>query len=242
MRQAFRTLFSRAPPGRYTAPPTVFAVLRGSREIEFGKRKSRVELMTDRRQEHAALALFLESVRSMGSSDLVVQKDDPADFPDFVLLNRATNQEIWVEIVEAVESGELIAAERRAQRLYNAAAREYRNRGEEVVLTVSSHGVEDVTPSPGFGVTGIIVPGRARKITPSEWIARALDRKGRPNRYGVAERARTTLVIDCSREVFIGSEDAVDVRAELEGKTLGFMEVWAVSANWSPSSGLLLAP
>jgi hypothetical protein len=198
--------------------------------------------MTDRRQERAALALFVESVRSMHSSDLVVHKDDPAAFPDFVLLNRATSQEIWVEIVEAVESGELIAAERRAQRIYNAAAREYRARGEEVVLTVSSHGVEDVTPSPGFGVTGVIVPGPARRITPSEWIARALDRKGCAGRYGPAERARTTLVIDCSREVLIGGEDAAELRADLEGNTLGFAEVWSVSANWSPPRGLLLAP
>ena len=110
------------------------------------------------------------------------------------------------------------------------------------MLTVSPHGVEDVTPSPGFGVTGVIVPGPARRITPPEWIARALDRKGRPDRYGAAERTRTTLVIDCSREVLIGSDDAADVRAELNGNRLGFMEVWAVSANWSPSSSLLLAP
>jgi hypothetical protein len=198
--------------------------------------------MTDRRQERSALALFMESVRAIRSSDLVVQRDDPADFPDFILLNRATNQEIWVEIVEAVESGELIAAERRAQRLYNAAAREYRSRGEEVVLTVSSHGVEDVTPSPGFGVSGVIVPGPARRITPPEWVARALERKGRAGRYGPAEHARTTLVIDCSREVLIGREDAEDLRADLEGNTLGFAEVWSVSANWSPPHGLLLAP
>ena len=198
--------------------------------------------MTDRRQERAALELFLASVRSMRSTDLVVHRDDPGEFPDFVLLNGATNQETWVEIVEAVESGELIAAERQAQRLYTAAAREYRARGEEVVLTVSQHGVEDVTPSAGSGVSGVIVPGAARKITPSEWIAMALDRKGRPDRYGPAERAKTTLVIDCSREVLIGSEDAADVHAELEGNTLGFMEVWSVSANWSPPRGLLLAP
>lgn len=208
----------------------------------FGKRKSYVEIMTDRTQERAALALFLQSVRSMRSTDLVVQRDDPSSFPDFVVLNRATNQETWVEIVEAVESGELIAAERRAQRLCNAAAREYRTRGDEVVLTVSQHGIEDVTPSPGFGVTGVIVPGPARKITPSEWIARALNEKGRADRYGPAERAKTTLVIDGSREVLIGREDAVDVRAELRGDTLGFAEVWSVSTNWSPRCGLLLAP
>lgn len=198
--------------------------------------------MTDRRQERAALALFVEAVRSMRSIDLVVHRDDPADFPDFILLNTATNQQTWIEIVEAVESGELIAAERRAQRLYNAAAREYRARGEEVVLTVSQHGVEDVTPSLGFGVTGVSIPGPARKITPPEWIARALDRKGRADRYGPTERARTTLVIDCSREVLIGSEDAVDVRVDLEGNTLDFEEVWSVSANWPPPRGLLLAP
>ena len=55
--------------------------------------------MTDRKQERAALALFLDSVRSMRSIELVVHRDDPGEFPDFILLNRATNQEIWVEIV-----------------------------------------------------------------------------------------------------------------------------------------------
>ena len=198
--------------------------------------------MTDRAQERTALALFLESVRLMGSTSLVVQRDDPADFPDFVLLNRATGQEVWVEIVEAVESGELIAAERQAQRRYDAAAREYRARGEEVVLTVSRHGVEDVTPSPGFGVTGVIVPGPPRKISPSEWIARALNRKGRAGRYGDTERARTTLVIDCSREVFVDIQDAADIRADLEGSKVGFAEVWSVSRNWPAPHGLLLAP
>jgi hypothetical protein len=190
--------------------------------------------MTDRKQERAALALFLESVRSMRSTDLVVQRDDPSDFPDFVLLNRATNQETWVEIVEAVEAGELIAAEHRAQRIYAAEASKYRARGEEVVLTVSPQGVEEVTPSPGFGVTGVIVPGAVRRITPSEWIAKALDRKGRADRHGSAERARTTLVIECARELLIGSDDAADARAELHGNTLGFVEVWSVSTNRSP--------
>ena len=198
--------------------------------------------MTDRSQERRALGLLLESLCSMRSIDLVVQRDDPADFPDFVLLNRATGQEVWVEIVEAIESGELVAAERRAQRCYDAAAREYRARGEEVVLTVSLRGVEDVTPSPGFGVTGVIMPGPARRITPAEWIARALEQKGRADRYGPTERARTTLLIDCSREILVGADDAADVRAELEGNTLGFVEVWSVSTNWPPPRGLLLAP
>jgi hypothetical protein len=184
----------------------------------------------------------MESVCAIRPGDLVVQRDDPFDFPDFILLNRATKEETWVEIVEAVESGELIAAERRAQRVYNAAAREYRSRGEEVVLTVSQHGIEDVTPSPGFGVTGVIVPGLARRIAPPEWVDRALKEKGSAERYGTAERARTTLVIDCSREVLIGREDAEDLRADLEGNTLGFAEVWSVSANWSPPRGLILAP
>jgi hypothetical protein len=198
--------------------------------------------MTDRQQERTALGLFLESAGSMRQSDLVVQRDDPADFPDFVLLNRATGQEVWVEIVEAIESGELIAAERQAQRRYDAAACEYRARGEEVVLTASPRGVEDVTPSPGFGVTGVIMPGPARRVAPAEWIARALELKGRAGRYGPAERARTTLVIDCSREVLVGSEDAVDVRTSLNGDTLGFAGVWSVSTNWPRPCGLLLAP
>ena len=73
--------------------------------------------MTDRRQERAAPALFLGSVHWGRSSDLVIQRDDPADFPDFILLTGAINQEIRVEVLEAVESGELIAVERRAQHL-----------------------------------------------------------------------------------------------------------------------------
>jgi hypothetical protein len=198
--------------------------------------------MTDRGQERAALGLFLESVRSARSTDLAVGREDPSDFPDFVLLDASADREIWVEIVEAVESGELIAAERRAQRLYETAAREYRARGEEVMLTVSERGVEDATPSPGFGVTGVVVPAPARRISPPEWIAQALARKGRVDRYGPAERARTTLVIDCSRELLIEREDAAAVRAELEGNTLGFAEVWAVSAIWPAPRGLLLAP
>jgi len=198
--------------------------------------------MADRSQERAAIALLIESVRSIRSVELVIHKDDPHDFPDFILFNRMTSDDIWVEVVEAVESGELIAAERRAQRLYDAAAREYRARGEEVVLTVSPQGVESVTPSAGFGVTGVLIPGPARKISPPEWIARALERKGRADRYGPAERARTTLLIDCSREVLIGSEDAAELRSDLRGNTLGFEEVWCVSANWREPTGVVVAP
>jgi hypothetical protein len=198
--------------------------------------------MADRRQERAAIALFMESVRLVRSVELVIHKDDPHDFPDFILFDSMTAKEIWVEVVEAVESGELIAAERRAQRLYDAAAREYRARGEEVVLTVSPRGVESVTPSPGFGVTGVLIPGPARKVSPPDWIAKALERKGRADRYGSAERARTTLLIDCSREIVIEAEDAAELRSELGGNTLGFAEVWCVSANWAEWKGLLVAP
>lgn len=198
--------------------------------------------MADRRQERAAIALFIESVRLIRSVALSIRKDDATDFPDFVLVNRMTGKDMWVEVVEAIESGNLISAERRAQLLYDAAAREYRSRGEEVVLTVSSQGVESVTPSPGFGVTGVLIPGPVRTISPPEWIARALQRKGRADRYGPAERARTTLLIDCSREILIGSEDAAELRAGLTGNTLGFEEVWCVSANWPGPKGVVVAP
>jgi hypothetical protein len=67
----------------------------------------------------------------------------------------------------------------RAQRPYEAAAREYRSRGEEVVLTVSPQGVESVTPSPGYGVSGMVVAGPACRISPTSWIGTALERKGR---------------------------------------------------------------
>jgi hypothetical protein len=91
----------------------------------------------------------------------------------------------------------------RAQRLYEAAAREYRSRGEEVVLTVSPQGVESVTPSPGYGVSGMVVAGPARRISPTSWIGTALERKGRVD---------------------------LELRRELTGNTLGFEEVWSVAS------------
>jgi hypothetical protein len=186
--------------------------------------------------------MFIESVRVEREAELVMTRDDPEEFPDFILSSPADGKEIWVEIVEAVESGELIAAGRRAQRLYDIAAREYRARGEEVVLEVSPEGIQSVTPSPGFGVTGVLLPGPFRKASPGDWIAKALAQKGKPDRYGSAERGRTILVIDCSREVVIEKEDAADVRNDLGGETVGFREIWCVSANWTAPKGIRLAP
>jgi hypothetical protein len=198
--------------------------------------------MPDRDQERAAVTLLIEAVRLVRSLELAIATDNPSDFPDFVLSRTAGGTDVWVEVVEAIESGQLLGAERRAQRLYDVVAREYRSRGEEVVLAVSPQAVESVTPSPGFGVTGVLVSGPARKISPPEWIARALEQKGRPDRYGPAERARTTLLIDCSRDVLIDMEDALEVCRELRGDTLGFEEVWSVSTNWTAAQALLLAP
>lgn len=198
--------------------------------------------MSDRNQERAAVALFIDAVRLARSIELAILKDNAADFPDFVLCNPSNGGEAWVEVVQAVESSQLLAAERRAQRLYDIAAGEYRSRGEEVVLTVSPRGVENVTLSPGFGVTGVLVPEPTRKISPPEWIAKALEQKGRATRYGPTERARTTLLIDCSREVLIDTKDAAEVRRELNRNTLGFEEVWCVSTNWTAANALLLAP
>ena len=192
--------------------------------------------MPDRGQEQQAIALFIESFRIMHGVALAIRSDHAEDFPDFILSGPTTNNDIWVEVVQAVESAELLAAEHRIQRLYEAAAQEYRARGEEVVLTVTLQGVESATPSPGFGVTGVLLPGPARRISPPEWIAKALEQKGRPDRYGPTERARTTLLIDCSREILIGREDAVEKRSDLEGNTMGFKEVWCVSANWTALS------
>ena len=198
--------------------------------------------MPDRNQERTAVALFIDAVRLTRLVELAILRDNAADFPDFVLSSPTGGGEVWVEVVQAVESGQLLAAERCAQRLYDIAASEYRARGEEAVLIVSPRGVENVTPSPGCGVTGVLVPGPPRKISPPEWIAKALEQKGRANRYGATERARTTLLIDCSREVLIDAEDAAEVRRELNGNTLGFEEVWCVSTNWTAASALLLAP
>lgn len=174
--------------------------------------------MPDRNQERSAIALFIDAFRQARFVALAIARDDPGDFPDLVL-SHAGGKDLWVEVVEAVESDQLLAAERRAEHHYAAAAREYFSRGEEVVLTVSQQGVESVTPSSGFGVTGVLVPGPAHRISPPVWSAKALERKGRANRYGSAERARTTLLIDCSREVLIDVEDALEVRRELNGNT-----------------------
>jgi hypothetical protein len=192
--------------------------------------------MPDRKQERTAVALFIDTVRITRSVELVIRRDTAEDFPDFILSSPVDGKETWVEVVEAVESSALISAERRAQRLYDTAAREYRNRGEEVVLTVSPEGVQSVTPSPGFGVTGVLIPGPVRKVSPPDWITRALEQKGHPNRYGVTERARTTLLIDCSREVVIEREDAAEVRND------GFQEIWCVSTNWTAPKALVIAP
>lgn len=176
--------------------------------------------MPDRNQERAAIALFIDAVRLVRSVVLAIARDNPHEFPDFVLSRPAGGNDVWVEVVQAVESGQLLVAERRAQRLYELAAHEHRARGEEVVLTVSARGVESVTPSPGFGVTGVLVPGPVRQISPPEWIAKTLEQKGRANRYGPNERARTTLLIDCSREVLIDMGDALEVRRELNAGLL----------------------
>jgi len=201
-----------------------------------------ITTMPDRHQEQTAIKMFIESVHLTRSAKLVILRDDAEDFPDFILSNPVDDTEIWVEVVEAVESTELIAAERRAQRLYDTAAQEYRNRGEEVVLTVSPQGVQSVTPSPRFGVTGVLIPGPARKVSPPDWISRALEQKGRPSRYGVIERAKTTLLIDCSREVVIEREDAAEVRNDLRGETQGFQEIWCVSTNWTAPKAFVIAP
>jgi hypothetical protein len=198
--------------------------------------------MPDMAQEQQAIALFIESFRIMHHVELAIRSDHVEDFPDFILSEPTVYNEIWVEVVQAVESAELLAAERRIQRLYEAAAQEYRARGEEVVLTVTLQGVESLTPSPGFGVTGVLLPGPARRISPPEWIAKALEQKGRPNRYGWAERAKTILLIDCSREVLIGKEDAIEMRSDLGGSTMGFKEVWCTSANWAVPGAVVLAP
>lgn len=198
--------------------------------------------MADRNREREAVALFIDAVRLARSVELAIARDTRDDFPDFILSRVAGGTDLWVEVVEAVESGQLLAAEHRTQRLYEAAAREYRSRGEEVVLTVSPQGVESVTPSPGSGVAGVLVPGFVRRISPPEWIAKALKQKGRANRYGPTERARTTLLIDCSREVLIDMEDALEARRELSGNTLGFEEVWSVSTVWTAPQAVPLAP
>jgi hypothetical protein len=198
--------------------------------------------MPDKVQELQAIALFIESFRIMYDVELEIRRGHVEAFPDFILSDPTTNNEIWVEVVQTVESGELRATERHVQRLYEAAASEYRAQEEEVGLTVSPQGVESVIPNSGHGVQGVLLTGPARKISPPEWIAKALEQKGHPSRYGPTERARTTLLIDCSPEILIGREDAAEKRSVLKGNTMGFKEVWCVSANWTAPRALILSP
>lgn len=71
--------------------------------------------MAKREQERAANALFIETIRLTHNVDLIIHVDNADNFPDFILFNGTTNESRWVEIVEAVESEELISAESRAQ-------------------------------------------------------------------------------------------------------------------------------
>ena len=199
-------------------------------------------IVPKRRQEQQAIEILIQALCTERSLELEIVKDGIEDFPDFTLRNRVTGEEIWVEVVQAVESAKLIAAEHYVQRLYEAASRGYRARGEEVVLTVSPSGVESATPSPGYGVAGVLIPGPARRISPSDWIAKALEQKGRPDRYGPIERARTTLLIDCSLEVLIEREDVVEIRSQLGGNSLAFKEIWCVSSTWDDPKAMILAP
>jgi len=80
--------------------------------------------MPDKAQELQAIALFIESFRIMHGVELAIRSGDVEDFPDFILSDPTANNEIWVEVVQAVESGELRATERHVQRLYEAAAPE----------------------------------------------------------------------------------------------------------------------
>jgi hypothetical protein len=82
--------------------------------------------MLDRKQERSAIALVIESVRTTRSVELASRSDNTENFPDFILSNRTTNSEIWVQVVQVVGSAELSAAEHSAQWLYQATAREYR--------------------------------------------------------------------------------------------------------------------
>jgi len=79
--------------------------------------------MADRNQEQTAIELFIESLRTKNFLELAIPRDNAEDFPDCILSSDpASSNEICVEGVQAVESGELLAAERHVQRLYEAAA------------------------------------------------------------------------------------------------------------------------
>ncbi len=196
--------------------------------------------MSKKEQEQRAIRLLIGCLHSAYSMEVDILKEGGNDFPDFILRNRSTGEETWVEVVEAVESGELRAAEAWAWRHYQAAAQAYRARGEEVVIEVTRRGVERITPSPGSGVCGLIMTQSFRPICPQQWIQKALERKRRA--YGPIERARTTLLIDCSEEPLFTASDATEVLDDLRGETLGFKEIWGASANWPPPQAIMLSP
>jgi hypothetical protein len=189
-------------------------------------------ILPDTAQEHQVISLFIEWLREARSVDAKLLQYNEHSFPDFVLRNLPTGDEMWVEVVAAVESEGLIALEARARRLYEAEARARRARGEEGVLHVSPRGVESWTPSPGHDVSGVIMPGGLRRISPNEWVERAFKHKASTQRYGHVERTRTTLLIDCSKEVLIRHEDVSEIVREFDRNALGFKEVFCVSTIW----------
>jgi len=191
-------------------------------------------------QERVAVQHLVEAIRAAGTR-LEIASEGGNDFPDFIL-TAGTGEEQWVEVVEAVESGAIRAAESRAERNYRKAKEEFVDRGEEVILHVSEHGVEKVVPAPGYGVTGILLSAGPRRVWPEDWIDAALAGKAAPERYSPEARSRTWLVIDCSKEILLEPENVEAARTALDHNTLGFAKVWCVSSNWSGAKALLLAP
>lgn len=198
--------------------------------------------MPARPQERAAVSRLIETLRMAEGREYVIAAEGGNEYPDFKLTDQASAAEQWVEVVEAVESGAIRAAESKAERIYRQARQEYLEHGEEVVFVVSDLRVEEVVPAPGYGVTGILTGSGPRRIWPEDWIHAALRAKAAADRYDAVARSRTWLVIDCTKEPLVGLEDIEAVRAALGGNTLGFALVWCVSPNWSGPKARLLAP
>lgn len=199
-------------------------------------------IVPNRQQEQQAIEILIQALRMERSLELEIVEGSIDDFPDFTLRNRATGEEIWVEVVQAVESEQIRALETHTWRQLKATVSEHEAHGQEAIIEVSSTGVKSTTPSPGWGTSGFGIVGGMRRLSPEEWILKAIKDKASDDRYGPKERARTTLLVDCSYEFFISQENAFEAHDKLAGDTKGFKEIWCVSSTWDNPKALILAP
>lgn len=119
-------------------------------------------------QERAAVSHLIVAIRMAKGREYDIGSEGGDDFPEYKLTERSSGLEQRVEVVEAVESGAIRAAESQAERVYPRARQECLARNEEVILVASDRGIEEVVPAPGYGVTGVSTGSDARKIWPED--------------------------------------------------------------------------